>query len=391
MDRTEQKKDDKNQAISPLAQDKTYGEKVYSGIFDWGLNYWANLLSSAGFSHWAEHSTAQIKAPFMKKSATPRQIQEDLADWFRTKDIFINGWDPFKGKSPFGEGPLLKGLFTKTLEKEGLAVAESVAAKRSMARARSITLLAPGFLIMIPSVWLGAKIKPWLVETMNKMHYGAEAMDDPSLKARHEAIRAEDRPTLFGATMARFGSFFAAQTAAQLVGSENNMVNKLGKRLNNEALSNFGIDESAEKIGEKLGGMVPDGLQKKFNTFARKNKLNWSKTQIAERGALGEYTNAAQDLGRFIVADTFYTLISMSAVRPALALIKRLPGVSYKPKVPENSASFEGHTIKVPSNHYADVADTAPTIDMADHTTPATTISNVREHAAPARREHQIA
>ena len=50
MNKTEQKKVAEDPVISPLANEKTYGERVYTRVFDWGLNYWANLLASAGFS-----------------------------------------------------------------------------------------------------------------------------------------------------------------------------------------------------------------------------------------------------------------------------------------------------------------------------------------------------
>ena len=205
-------------AISPLAQEKTYGERRYSQIFDWGLNYWLNLTASALFSQWAEHGTRPFKLWGMKEAVTPMQMQHNIASFVRDHD------------------PTVKGFKREMIAKHGEVGAEEFIAKRMMARARSITLLLPGFLIMIPSVWLGAKIKPWFVETLNRKHYGEEAMDDPSLKARHEAIRAEARPTFSGALVARLLTMFVAQTAAQTIGSEDNHLNKLGEKFNVTAL-----------------------------------------------------------------------------------------------------------------------------------------------------------
>jgi hypothetical protein len=273
-----------------------------------------------------------------------------------------------------------------------------------MARARSITLLLPGFLVVIPTVWLGAKIKPWFVETLNRWHYGNEAMDDPTLKARHQAIAAEARPTFLGALFGRFGTMIAAQLTAQTMGSKDNFVNKIGDKYNNESLKKFGIDPFTKTVGESIGGSLPLGLRERYNGFARRRGLDWSEEQVKVFGKTGAYNTATEDLSRFIAADTVYTMVTALTIHPVLKLLQYVPFMSYKPKVPKNSATFDAdYNIKVPSNHYADTApelttDAAPSpvssepaaLARADDAsnTPNHRISQVREHVPAALTTH---
>lgn len=345
MNREKQDKTQETPVVSPLANEKTYGERQYSRIFDWGLNYWTNLLASAGFSQWAEHSVKPFKLPFMKET-TPRDMQQKLANGVRKIDPFFKSFER-KTKA--------------AMELEGKAehVIKAVVHDRSMARARSLTLLIPGFFVTIPSIWLGAKIKPALVEWFNKRHYGEEAMDDPSLQARHQALAAEARPTLTGAVFARFCTVFAAQATAQMFGSDKNWLQRAGAK-------NFkGIDPVTSEIGTAIGGTMPKGLQERFNGTAKRWGYDWSLDQRKNAGALkldvnGAYTNATQDLGRFIVADTIYTAVTAITIRPFMKLLPHLPLIgglmSYKPKVAANSPTLDGDTVRVPPNRYTDIA-----------------------------------
>ena len=413
MDRKKQDKTQEMPVISPLAKDKTYGEKKYDLIFDKVLNYWTNLLASAGFSQWAEHSVKPIK---MFGDKSPREIQQGLANWI-SKGYFMNK---------------LKENITLT---EGEGAAARVVAERSMARARSLTLLAPGFIVMIPSVWLGAKLKPAIVEWFNKRHYGAEAMDDPTLQARHQAIAAEARPTLLGTVVARLGTVLAVQAAAQTIGSDKNLLNQLGEKTNINVLKNFkGIDPVTNTIGSTVAGALPLEVQQRYDRFAQRKGLSWSREQLIngakelglqiehiehdaeaanaflkqhaeqitkhlssgvnktraaaghkiEKESDGLYNRATQDLGRFIAADTIYTLVSAGTIRPFLKLLKNVPGMSYKPKVAANSATFEGDHIKVPSNPFADKAQEPAARD-------AVPASNDSLYAATTERENTAA
>lgn len=287
---------------------------------------------------------------------------------------------------------------------------------------------------MIPAVWLGAKIKPWFVEKLNKKHYGDEAMEDPSLKARHQAVRAEECPTFLGTFMARLGTVAAVQATAQGVGSRNNFLNKAGEKYNIKFAKTFGINSFTDHVGEVAGGAMPEGLKKAYNTVTQKHGLDWSEDQIKKfakgekvfahlkpfvhnhptlvdakdnllphvrDGALkqmGVYTNATQDLGRFLVTDTIYTLVSALTVRPFLKLLSHVPGMTYKPKVAENSASFDGEKIKIPSSPFTDTAADILARDAASPTAataneqPTRTVSDVRDHATLApRSQPQIA
>lgn len=387
MDRTEQKKAPDTPVVSPLAKDKTYGERVYHGIVDWGLNYWTNLLASAGFSHWAENGTNPIKIWGMKKAESPRQIQENLATWIAEKDPFMNGKIPFTQiDNPL---PFMQGFRNKIQAEMPAAEAAIAIAERSMARARSLTLLMPGFAIMIPAVWLGAKIKPWFVEKLDRRHYGDDAMDDPTLKARHHAIAIETRPTFLGTFIARLGTALAVQVAAQSVGSKNNFVNKIGKDHNIESFKEFGINEATESFGAGIGGALPEKFRERGNGFLRRHGFDWSKEQMAKNmhldpttGKAIAYNYGAQDLGRFIATDTVYTLVSALTINPFLKLLRLVPFMSYTPKVASDIATPEAQRIKVPANHYADAAPEI--ISNAPTHSPQTRVSHVREHVPAA-------
>ncbi len=334
MNKTEQKKVAEDPVISPLANEKTYGERVYTRVFDWGLNYWANLLASAGFSQWASNSTKEIKI-FGFDKAAPRVLQEKLGDWI-SKLSLMNGYKE------------------RQIAKHGLEDGMKFVSKRGFAMAESLTLLVPGFAVMIPSVWLGAKIKPMFVEWFNKRHYGDDAMEDPSLKARHQAIRAEEQPTLLGTVVARLGTVGAVQLSAKLIGSESNTINWIGEKSNIASLKKFnGINPAAETIGVGLGNSLPASIKQTLNAKASKWGLSWSNQQM-KIGKTGTYDQTAQDLSKYIAMDTMYTAVSAGTIRPFLKLLRHIPGMSHKPKVAANSPTFDGEKVKVPTNRYAD-------------------------------------
>ncbi len=414
MDRTKQEKTVETPVVSPLAKDKTYGEKKYDLIFDWGLNYWANLTASAAFSQWVEHATKPVKLMFIEKPLpSPRQIQANFAEWLTAHDPFMQS-------------------FAEKMRKEKPLEAPREIFERSMARSRSLTLLLPGFAVMIPAVWLGAKIKPWFVERLNKKHYGDEAMEDPSLKARHQAVRAEECPTFLGTFMARLGTVVAVQATAQGVGSENNFLNKAGEKYNIKFAKTFGINSFTDHVGEVAGGAMPEGMKKAYNTFTQKHGLDWSEDQIKKfaKGEkvfahlkpfvhnhptlvdakdkllphvsaealkqMGVYTNATQDLGRFLVTDTIYTLVSAFTVRPFLKLLSHVPGMTYKPKIAAPAATVDSDKIKIPGSPFTDtVADSLSreaSVAATANEHPSRTVSDVRDRTTLAERSQpQIA
>ncbi len=407
MDQVTQQDSDKQQAaISPLAQDKTYGERVYRGVFDWGLNYWTNLLASAGFSQWTANTTQHMPLT----QTTPREMQANLGNWM-SKQFFLQGYKKKQllecGVTEASE-KLAKGEITAEAAGKMIGEATKLAEKnlhsRGFAMAESLTLLIPGFVVMIPSVWLGAKIKPWFVKKMNEMHYGKEAMQDPTMQARQQAIETEIRPSLLGTIVARLGTVGAVQLTAKFIGSKNNTVNDIGKITNIEPLQKFaGVNPTAAEIGKEIGNRLPKSMQKAANDIAEKWNLSWSDQQIAE-GKTGKYDQALQDLGKYIAMDTIYTFVSSSTIHPLLHFLRKIPGMSYQPKAGKVDATLENGTIKVPPNHYADLADTASPAETltppqaanqnfaaANENPPKPTVTQVSEHTAPARSEPQLA
>lgn len=385
MDKTEQKKDQPAPVISPLASDKTYGERIYSRVFDWGLNYWTNLLASAGFSHWAANSTKKMDIPGIPK-VVPRELQNNLghkiaSQWFMQG--YKNNQMLEHGGTAAAEGIMnhtISELRASRLLKKASIIAERNLQKRGFAMAESLTLLVPGFAVMIPSVWLGAKIKPWLVEKLNEYHYGKEALDDPSLKARHQAIAAEVKPTLLGTIIARIGTVIAVQLSAKFIGSESNTFNWIGKRTNNTTLKDFkGINPVAESIGGNIGNSMPAELQQFVNRKAQGINFSWSDKQVktwmkrnpgklAEE--MGSYSVATQDLSKYIAMDTIYTLVSAGTIHPLLRLLPHVPIIghymTYKPKVAENSPEFDGEKIKIKSHPLADTTPAPDSLNRAE-------------------------
>ena len=449
----QQRQTDDRPVVSPLVNDKTYGERVYHSIFDIGLNYWANLLSSAGFSQWAEHGNGKV--PFSDKS--PRELQKELANGIIKRDPLMTGLIPFTNvKIPF-----LKGYADTALKKAAIdfpheealnliSISEQMVENRAIARARSLTLLVPGFLIVVPTVWLGAKIKPWFVSKLDQHKYGAGSMDDPTLKARHEAIAAESRPTIFGAVSARLMTMAAVQISAQLVGSKGNFIS------NNTKYKNFGVNEITDSFGHAVGGALPEKVRENFSKFASKKlELGWSDEQIKKHlkdigylrsdsiipldaelrekalngikdaagigqhpvwnekeqnylpvsdhqraegiNGLKEYKTAAQDLGRFIATDTIYTIITACTIQPAIKLLRMIPGMSYKPKTAKDGNDgkvLQPTRVKVPANEFGEFSDRAETVTVQaakDTTAPGLSINQASPHGTLHQHEQQIA
>lgn len=309
------------QGISPLANDKTYGERVYSGFFNHFLNFWVNLTVSGIFTYWATHSTKPIKLPFREKPlAPPSEIQQSVAR-------FIHGLSPMNF---FGE-------------KTAYDIHNPPQTKRAGAAntlANVLTLTTAGHLIMIPSVWLGAKIKTPFVEYFNRRHYGEEAMQDPSLKARHKAIEMEERPTFLGALFGRVGTIIATQFTGYTIGNSTNFIRWGGQKANIPLAKDFpGIDMVAETVGNKLGEVattMAPGWTDNFDSSLRKKGYSWSKNQLINKPELANepYKRASLHLGKYIAQDVLYTAVTAASIAPAINFLKKfIPGMTYKPVV----------------------------------------------------------
>lgn len=332
----QQDKVNEHQAVSPLVKDKTYGERVYNLVFNEGINFWANLLLSAGFSLYAANYKHPIKLPFMKEAATPSAIQNKFIG--KIEDSFII-------KS-------MKGADADTKHRRATAITEV------------FTLLVPGHLIMIPSVWLGAKIKPAFVRYFDNKHYGQNAEQDPSVLYRHQMIDAEAKPTLLGATVGRLGTMATTTTASRLIGSQGSSLAKLGEKHNIESLKNFpGLNPVATRIGEVVGGGAVEeiGLLKKLNNRLSKNYTYSAKQRSDGLDHHGDYNRVITDYSGFVAMDTLYTLVTASVIHPIMAVLRHVPGMTYTtaPK-PEVMTSATGEmTVRVPKNRMAFAPGTA--------------------------------
>ncbi|MBN8542960.1 MAG: hypothetical protein J0M34_01700 [Alphaproteobacteria bacterium] len=282
MNVEEEQKTNKN-GLAP-ADFKTHGEKTHHAIFNSALNFWLNLTASAAFSYWAAHSHNKIKLNIgpikpinfkgLNVNHSPSEIQTNLGNWLLTKT------------------PLFKGLSNKNYEE---------ARKRSHAVAEVVTLLMPGFAIMVPSVWLGEKYKSSIVRYFDKQKYGEHPEDNPVIAERYAILDAQKRPTLLGAVTARFGTMALTMGTSRLIGSEGNFIHGFGKAIKagdikplagskaanyvGNALEQFpGVNPIAGNIGTEIGTvinrMLPQSWSKGIVKFFSKHDYSWSNDQM---------------------------------------------------------------------------------------------------------------
>ncbi len=345
--------------VSPLVRDKTYGERLYNTVFNQGINFWVNLLVSAGFSLWAASSRTKIKLPGMKEAATPSAVQTTLID--KVEKSFI-----------------IKSMTNATPENKR---------KRAVAVSEVFTLLMPGHIIMIPSVWLGAKIKPAFVRYFDKKHYGENAENDPSIAYRHDVVDAEARPTLLGATVARIGTMATTMTVSRLIGSEQNALNKV------KGFKEFpGLNQVASRVGTVVGeGLTQEvKFMGKLNTRAS-TSLDWSEKQIERKLNIGTYNRAVPDYIGFIAMDTLYTLVTASVIHPIMALLRHVPGMTYTTRSPVDKTitteTGDATKLRVPRNRMA-LAPEAISVPVA--TAPERTTDTPSHHISSAQHMDRI-
>jgi hypothetical protein len=261
-----QSRTEEKQALSPLSQEMTYGERAHNFIFNNLINFWMNLAVSGLFTYWVMHYQKPVNLG-MIKLPSPSMMQNHVA-------AFIYKLSPM---SWFGA-------------KETFDVTNPPTAPRGKAAsnaATTFTLVGAGHPIMIGSVWLGAKFKAPIVKWFNRRHYGDEAMQNDDLRARHAAIEMEERPTFLGAVVGRLGTILATQLATYTVGNPTNVISSLGKIIG----INFpGVDKIAGVVGNNVGEAVqellPNTMARVDNYLAADDKYNWSSKQIQENPAL---------------------------------------------------------------------------------------------------------
>jgi hypothetical protein len=297
---------------SVFAKEKTYGEKKYDFIFGNLLNFWVNLLASAGFAFYVKHSV---------------------------KPIFNVKMD---GKTFTNFRELQRGFVDKIHHRGGMDMgkAESVVTM--------LTLLTPGHFVVIPSVWLGEKYKATIVKHFDRKHYGNTAMNSSELMRRHAEIAAAEKPSFIGTVVARVETALINSSIAYLIGAPNNLIKKIGEKTNIDSLRGFkGVDHATDKIGIAVGEGFKEGapeVYKKWNKELSSPGFDFSEEQL--RGptegskeytteVVGKpYQKGLNNLMRYLTQDIMYTIISAKVVHPAVNFTKRfLPGMTYTPKV----------------------------------------------------------
>ena len=314
MDAKTQKKPEKEQPISPLSQESTYGERWHSFIFNNLINFWINLGVSALFTYWVTHSQKPVKFGPIDWPA-PSKIQENLAGWFYKR-------------APMNAFGVEDANFKKH---DPLPISDR--GKASSYLANVFTLVFAGHFIIVPSVWLGAKLKAPMVKWFNRRHYGDDAMQSDDLQARHAAIEMEERPTFLGAFVGRCFTILATQIAGFTIGNEKNAISKYC------GLKFPGIDKIIEIPGAKMGEAAEQLLPKattRLDAHAVKNQYTWSASQVLHDPSLAQkpYRNVSQHIGKYAAQDIMYTFITSLSISPVINVLKHvIPGLTYTPKV----------------------------------------------------------
>lgn len=368
---------EKKQQLSPIAQEKTYGERQYDFIFGTVINFWVNLIFSAAATHLVTHSKANFKLPFLNKETSLSGMQQLVTEK-------IHNSPPMR---LFGENAAYDPATKLT---------PRIRAANTLANV--LTLTSAGHFVMIPSVWLGAKIKAPLVRHFNRKHYGDAAMEDPTLKARHAAIEMEERPTLFGTLVGRAGSMVATQAVGYTIGNDANLFKWIGGKLNLGFLSKFsGLDHITGVLGKYSGSAVEHLLPQSTGALDKALAgsplhMDWSvNQQLEHRNALSaghaspvsgpQYQHATQHFGKYLAQDVLYSAVTAVSIAPAINFCKKfIPGMTYTPKVSEETRALVQQTpVKVRPHRLAENApEMVLSTDAGDR--PATTINQIHNH-----------
>lgn|GEM_PF-3225722 len=354
-----QQKHDKNSTVP--ADFKTHGEKMYDLVFNQGINFWANLIISAGFTYWVNHSVKPIM-----------QTPPSFAKWLGKAPIHAQS----TVRNGIHEAPFMN-MFGEKMSKEGISALESVSNGVDMNKrmkvakfmADALTLTSVGTFIMIPGVWVAQKFKGDFVRWQDNQKYGPDSENLDWVRQAHERIDHEKKPTLLGYGAGRLGSMVAVQAAAYTVG-HGDAFKWVGDKTGIKFLQKFeGIDHFAGNVGDALGGSIASMSKNASNKLNRtltseKGGIDWSldqrriaykvlhdpeklKLHEMDAGELAElrkqaelimkstpgeptYNRAFQDLGKYVGLDTMYTAITAGTIVPLVGWLKEnVPGMSY--------------------------------------------------------------
>lgn len=373
----------KRNANSP-PEFQTHGEKMYDLVFNQGINFWANLIISAGFTYWVNHSKAPImKNPpsFMKWAhERPIEIHSDVRNW-------IHSWLPLSGAKMAEED-------IKLLDSVQNGIEPNKRMKVAKFMADALTLTSAGTVVMIPGVWAAQKFKGDFVRWQDRMHYGAD-VNSAWVQERHDHLDQEKKPTLLGYTVGRLGSMAAVQATAFTVG-DGRLVKWVGHNTPLKFLEKFeGIDHVAGSLGDALGGSVASisrTMNKGTNEFMRDHAMDWSLDQrrwafkvkdnveqfkpakgitneewakeskeMLERAhkilpnnapeGVTQYDRAFQDFGKYIGLDTLYTAVTAGTIVPLVGWLKEnVPGMSYTTPAKQRPSYDERPVTRVSRN-----------------------------------------
>ncbi len=349
---------------SIFAKEKTYGEKKYDFLFGNVTNFWINLLTSAGFAYWVRHA-GPTKNPLNGKTFEPSEVQNKAAGWLERNLNF----------------PATKAASVVNI----------------------LTLLTPGHIVMIPSVYFGEKYKAGIVKHFNRKHYGDAAMESEELRTRHAQIERAEKPTVWGTVVARAGTAVINSTVTYAVGTEDNWLrNKV------PGMGNFkGLDHIADRGGVAIGTAVETAAPKFFEkaTTRLSRNMKYSSEQIARAEAhpitadpsLAKindgkpYNSGFNNLLRYITQDVIYTVIAAGVVHPIINVLKHVvPGMTYKPKV-KHPTPVE---TPIPAKRYHfDEAQIAPLPNEQQlSNAPSTSVQSIEKQSTiTERNEHALA
>ena len=312
MDAKKQTKKEKEQPISPLSQELTYGERWHDFIFKHLINFWLNWIASGLFTYWVMHYQRPVNLGVVKLPS-PSMMQNHVAAFFYK--LWPMAW--------FGD--------RKTFDVHNPPTTPR--GEAASTAATTFTLVGMGHPIMIGSVWLGAKFKAPIVKWFNRRHYGDEAMQSDDLQARHAAIEMEERPTFLGAVVGRLGTILATQLATYTVGNPKNIIHRAG-------INFSGVDHIAGVVGNNVGAAVtellPNTMARVDSRLAANGQYSWSAKQLQATPALkgATYGNAVQHLSKYYAQDLMYTFITSLSISPVINAMKHvIPGLTYTPKV----------------------------------------------------------
>ena len=280
-----------------------------------------NLTFSAAVTYLVTHSTKPMKIPFVKEPTSLSTMQQKLTKAMHDMPIM--------------------NVFGKESVYDIHNPVSNTRTRAANTLSNILTLTSAGHLVMIPSVWIGAKVKAPMVRYLDRKHYGDEAMDDPALQARHAALDTEERPTLFGSVVGRMGTMAATQVVGYTIGNDLNLIRHAGKTLKVGALEKFnGLDELTGVLGKHSGRAIEEIAPNLTKTMDKtmadgRFKMDWSVNQKLHDPSLRSkpYSGSAQHMGKYLAQDVLYSAVTAVSISPVISFCKKfIPGMTYTPK-----------------------------------------------------------